>query len=252
MRNLPVALRRINGTYTIGFLLIFGALASSAFWMPSAHRITAQQATGVQPNRAILVANRTQSIEVVTAERDESSVHLVLRNNSYRSVDGLQVRVGDVTIQTEFLGTDFTFPPGGLHEENYPTQTEARNRGVTLLCVMFEDGSSEGDAKYIKQIEDTRLGEMTQTRRALLLIDKALAHSNINAEVLENLKREISLLPDRDSDNDNDDVLGGLQNKKAQLISQIEGIRSSQALVSTSGPQELIDLKARLNRSIKP
>lgn len=250
MKNLYARLPRFKRTFTISLLIIIGAFVSSGFWMPAA-RHTAQQGPLAQSKRAIHVTNKTQSIEVVTAERDQSSIRLVLRNISNKSVDGLQVRVGDVAIQTEFLGTDFTFPPGSLHEENYPTQQDSRNRGVIVLCVVFEDGSSEGVPKYIKQIENNRLGEKTQTRRALLLIDKALAHSNINAEVLENLKREVSSLPDRDNDNDNDDIVSGLKHRRAQLISQIEGIRRSQALDRTSGPQELINLKARLKRSMK-
>jgi len=172
MRNLNVRLRRFKGGI-LGLIVIAGAaFVSSAFWMP-ADRHTAQQGPLAQPKRAIHVTNKTQSIEVVTAERDQSSIRLVLRNNSNKSVDGLQVRVGDVAIQTEFLGTDVTFPPGSLHEENYPTQQDSRNRGVIVLCVVFEDGSSEGVPKHIKQIENNRLGEKKQTRRALLLIDKA-------------------------------------------------------------------------------
>jgi hypothetical protein len=249
MRNLR--LWRFKGTLP-GLIIISGAaFVSSTFWMPASHPI-AQQGKLVQPNGAIQVANRTRSIQVVTAERDETSIHVVLENTSNKAVEGLQVRVGDVAIQTEFQGADIAFSPGSVHEETYPIQQDSRNRGVTVLCVVFADGSSEGAPKYIKQIEDTRFGEKTQTRRALLLIDKALAHSNINAEVLENLKRDVSSLRDRENDNDNDDVVVGLKDRRAQLISQIEAVLNSQTLVSTSGPQELINLKARLNRQIKP
>lgn len=249
MRKLDVRLWRFSGAIP-GLIIIAGvAFVSSFFWMPAA-RPTPQQGALVQPNRAILVTNKTQSIEVVTAERDEASVHLVLRNKSNRPVDGLQVRVGDVAVQTEFLGSDNTFLPGSLHEENYPTQQDSRNRGIAVLCVIFEDGSSEGAPKYIKQIEDSRLGEKTQTGRALLLIDRALARSNVNDKALEKLLGDISSLPVRESANDNNDFVLGLQDRKAQLISQMEGIRKSQG-VGTAGPQELLALKARLNRSIK-
>jgi len=249
MRIPGIRLSRFQGIVPTLIIIAGAAFVSSAFWSRGS-RPTAQGAL-VQPNGAIQVANRTRSIQVVTAERNESSIHIILRNNSNKAVDGLQVRVGDVAIQTEFQGTDFTFPSGSVHEENYPTQQDSRNSGVVVLCAVFEDGSSEGAPKYIKQIEDTRFGEKIQTERALLLIDKALTHSNINSEVLDNLKRDLSSLPDRESDTDNDDIVVGLKDRRAQLISHIESIRGSQAVVNTSDPQELINLKARLNRSIK-
>src|SRR6185369_4260618 len=155
MRNLYVRLQRLSGTYTLGLLtLVSAALVGSAFWVTRAR--PAGSGGSVQDQKAIQVNNRTRSIEVVKADREDDSIHIILRNKSTQPINGLQVRVGDVAVQTEFLGTDITFPPGGLHEEQYPTQQDSKNRGVTILCVLFEDGSSEGVSTYIKQIEDTR------------------------------------------------------------------------------------------------
>ena len=251
MRNLHARLQRFGGTNSLGLLIIIAVsvpLLSAAFWMPAVPPAALKGATG-QLSRQIQIDNKTQSVEVISSERDEGSVHISLRNNSSKSVDGLQVRVGDVAVQTEFLGSDSTFPAGSVHEETYPIQQDSKNRGITVLCVTFADGSSEGQRKYIKQIEDKRFGERTQTRRALVLIDQALTRSNVNTDTLEKLKRDISSLPV--SDNDNNDIVLGLQDRRSLLISQIEGVLRKQALAGTSGPQELIALKQHLNRSIK-
>jgi hypothetical protein len=252
MRSLHLRLGRFGGTNSLGVLSLIAVIAvilGIGFLKPAA--VTADREAQREVNKKIQVDNKTQSLEVISAETSEGWVHISLRNNSKKSVDGLQVRVGDVAVQTEFLGTDITFQAGSVFAERYPTQQDSNNRGVTILCVVFDDGSSEGQPKYIKQIDDTRLGARTQTRRALSLIDQALARSNVNTETLEKLKTDISSLPVRDNDDDNNDIVAGLQNRRAQLISQIEGVRSAQAMVGTNGPQELIALKQHLNRSIK-
>lgn len=253
MKHLHSWIRRTARTNSIRLLVgsaVTAMVLTAAFWKPAARSGAFQGRE--QLSGRILVENKTQSIEVVSAERSEGSVHISLKNNSNKAVDGLQIRVGDVAVQTEFLDTDITFPAGSLHEETYPTQQDSTNRGITILCVTFEDGSSEGHQKYIKQIKDTRFGETMQTQRALVLIDQALTRSNVNIDNLEKLNRDISSLPVRDDDyRDNYDILLGLQDRRALLVSQIEGVRRRQALAGTSVAHDLIELKQRLNRNIK-
>lgn len=252
MRSLHLRLGRFGGTNSPGVLSLIAVVAvilGIGFLKPAA--LTAERGTQREVNKKIQVDNKTQSLEVISAEISEGWVHISLRNNSKKSVDGLQVRVGDAAVQTEFLGSDITFPAGSVFAERYPTQEDSRNRGVTILCVVFEDGSSEGQPKYIKQIEDKRLGEMRQTHRALLLIDQALARSNVNTEALGKLSSAISSLPVKDSDNDNNDIMLGLQDRKALLMSQIEGVRRKQALGNIDAPAELMTLKQYYERSAR-
>ena len=253
MKNPQSWLRRTARTNSIRLFVVTAVTAmvlTAAFWKPVARSGAFQGRE--QLSGRILIENRTQSIEVVSAERSESSVHISLKNNSNKAVDGLQMRLGDVAVQTEFLDTDITFPAGSVHEETYPNQQDSTNRGITILCVTFEDGSSEGDQKYLKQIRDKRFGETMQTQRALVLINQALTRSNVNIDNLEKLNRDISSLPVRDDDySDNYDILLGLQDRRALLISQIESVRRRQAVAGTSGAHDLIELKQRLNRNIK-
>lgn len=245
-------LRRFGRINSMGLLLGL-ALVAGAVFLGAGFHPAAQPAAREVPshlNQRIQIENKTQSIEVVRAETNETSVHISLRNNSNKSVDGLQTRIGNVAIQTEFLGAGVTFPAGSVHEATFPIQADMDKRPVTLLCVTFEDGSSEGDPKYIRQIENKRLGERIQTKRALLLIDQALSRSEVNAETLESLKRDISVLPVRLSGNANNDIALGLQDRKSFLISQIEGLSRKQGL-AIGVAQELITLKQHLNRSIK-
>jgi hypothetical protein len=231
-------------------IAVTALVLTAAFWKPAARSGAFQGRE--QLSGKIQIENRTQSIEVVSAERREGSVHISLKNNSNSAVDGLQMRVGDVAVETEFLDTDITFPAGSTHEETYPTQQDSTNRGIAILCATFEDGSSEGHPKYVKQIKDKRFGETMQTQRALVLIDQALTRSNVDTDNVEKLIRDISSLPVRDDDhNDNYDILLGLQDRKTLLLSQIEGVHRRQALTGTSGAQDLIKLKQRLNRNIK-
>lgn len=247
MRIRKFSSRRFKRVSLFGLVLLSLVVAVSVgTGIPSPRTHTAQE-------KPLQVHNKTASVEIVSAAKEKDTVRVSLRNNSGKFIDGLQARVGSVTVQTEFAGSGVTFPPGAIHEEVYPGQRDVDQRGFTVLCVVFEDDSADGEPKYVKQIKDKRYGARLQTQRALSLIDDLLASAEADTPAgLEKLEAQTSSLPEQHEGAANDDILLGLKDGKASIIHQIQTVqRKQQARRAVKVSEELTSLKQQFARSIK-
>jgi len=206
----------------------------------------------VRQNSQLQLINETLSLQVTSLERKGDSIHLVLKNGYMKDITGFQVRVGNVTIQSEFIGSDEVFPPGVLYERVHSVQNGIDEKGIAILAVVFDDGSSDGNPKYINQIKYKRLGEKTQISHALPFIQKVLDASAVNwADSLKKLKSEIQSLEVKQSNQFPEDFVLGLHDRKLQLIRQIETIQSKKLLnVNLNIRDELMQLKEKHHKQL--
>ena len=81
-------------------------------------------------------------------------------------------------VRTEYLFgevPDLGVAPGALYSETYGFNGAEYIDTLEIKAIIFDDGSSEGDPKEVREIEDSRLGTQVQLRRTVKLLEKFLA-----------------------------------------------------------------------------
>ena len=183
----------------------------------------------LQPDK-VPVWNMTQSFRLIKVEKVENrDLKLTFQNGYDKKINGFQVSVGDVGIHTELMyNEDQMISPGGIRVEQVAIQEYTDTKGIALLSVHFEDGTSDGDAVAVKQVEEERSGQKTQIKRALALIRQTLRSPDADSvAALEKLLSQIRSLPSQGKTG-RDDFWAGLESGKKRMVAIIEGVRQRQ------------------------
>jgi hypothetical protein len=154
---------------------------------------------------SLIVNNHTASFEVVSV--DESTqigkkgkrVSLTLRNKSAKNITAFALYAGGQTVKADFF-PDGEVAPNGTHIERVflPTASSSISdkEKVSLMAVLFDDNTSEGNPKIIREIKEHRAGKIAQFARIVPLIKKALnAPDEKLAVEVQQAKAAISGLP---------------------------------------------------------
>jgi hypothetical protein len=63
--------------------------------------------------------------------------------------------------------SDIGIRPNALFSKSYPSLTSIQPQSIEIKAIIFDDGTAEGDTSSVQQIEDSRLGQQIQIRRAV-------------------------------------------------------------------------------------
>ena len=145
---------------------------------------TVLSSSGKKDTRIVKVDNYTQSCELTNVQRHKDHIRVTVQNNSNTGITEfvLTSRIDPRTVFTEKV--DFAFseleggdaiPPGGGYDYViYPpgTLNQQPEIALNLSAVIYQDGSSEGDPKAIRDAMDYRLGQKIQIMKILPVLDK--------------------------------------------------------------------------------
>jgi len=183
---------------------------------------------------AVLINNRTQTLQVTSAEKHEGHIKLSFRNDSSKGITAFVISSvispkTTFTVKEELIYSelDSVITPGSIFEKTYgiPGSLKGRkNITLDLVAVVFDDKSSEGDPEVVQGIEDERLAEKTLFARAIPLLDMMLA--------LPNNKMQLYL-----KDNLMHDLLTALNTAKGELLIRLKNERPQVA--TREGVEEL-------------
>lgn len=135
-----------------------------------------------QQDAPLRIVNRTQAFSVIRAERGSNEFSITLKNNSDKTITAFSISpTKGFTITEEFvLGeiSDIGIAPSALFSKTYPTLVSIQPQSIEIKALVFDDGTAEGDTRAVRQIEDSRLGQQIQIRRAIKELGNYLAKSN--------------------------------------------------------------------------
>lgn len=211
----------------------------------------------LDPN-GLPVRNMTRALKLISIEKiDGGMLRLTLRNEYRKGIDGVEISMANVGIHKEFgFSKENIIPPQGTCVIELPIQEHTDTDGIEIAAVIFEDGTADGNLEYVKPVEEQRLGERTQFKRALALIQKQLTEPN--AETIEGLNRlesQLQSLPVHEGDGKRGDYEIGLEQAKKLMVVTIQIIRdrqsqSAQSLPNTQNRQPNISIRAELSNII--
>lgn len=122
-------------------------------------------------NAALRTVNRTDAFSVVKAELDQNGLSITLKNNSVKTITAFSISPAKgVTIIEEFLlaeTPDIGVKSNQVFSKTYHVPNSFQPQSVEINALILEDGTVEGDLSAARQIEDSRLGQQIQMRRAV-------------------------------------------------------------------------------------
>src|SRR6185369_17584646 len=166
-----------------------------------------QTSTGKQTNGP-RIQNRTQSFEVaqvIPIVGENGAVGLSLRNRYNKNITACSVSVNGSITEVDFAFSELEdqrgLSPESVYEQKYSfarrvNKSAARqNLDISILAVVFDDKTGDGDPKFVTEILDTRLGSKIQLTRIIALLNDALNLPRVPYEAVDTLKARISSLP---------------------------------------------------------
>jgi hypothetical protein len=191
------------------------------------------------------LSNRTNSFEVAKVERNREGVRLTLKNNYNKTITAYAISAGGKSHNLRELSSEKLLTPGSTLDHDLKIQ-ERRNAGnITILAVVFEDKTSDGDAAVAKEISDYRLGKKTQYDRIIPILKRVLAtRDNEMQSALEEAQTAIHALPSDSADKPHF-IIAGLSDAKASILMDLEEFKKLRQTEGNSILRERIGLIKR-------
>ena len=233
------------------FLLIVTAFGIIGGWFWQARLLGGQ----ARDNRDL-----THALEVVVTTIVDDHVKISLRNVSSKNINGIEVSVDSSTSQIEFLAADEpshqVLLPGAIIETWFPLSNTSTPVDVSVLAVVFDDQTGDGDPSLIKEITEQRLGVKKQLMRFRPILKAALSSPDADSiAILDELKSKIEDLPDGLLDKDSADsgaMRIGQSIAKQQIHHDVEALRRTQ--LNKGGVmirQALADIQTKHNKRMQ-
>jgi len=159
-------MKKIKAITQKPYLLIFSCIC--IFIILSAFKLGAFRASTSKNQVDFPVKSLISNLTIVDVDVKSEKVFLLLRNDSDKTITAISLSSSGVNYRSELIDTDAIITPGAEHIEQcgLPSPTSPE-KGITVLAVVYEDGMSDGDAKFAKQIFDVRQGTQAQLARIL-------------------------------------------------------------------------------------
>jgi len=146
--------------------------------------------------------SKTNAIEVSNVEirNDIGAIMVTLKNVSNKSINSIQLSSNKGSVRIELL--DAYEPdrqkllPGATYEQMFPLINPSEPFEVSVVSVMFDDKTSDGDPASAKEIIDSRRGFNKEMKRLKSLLEAALAAPDADSPaILDKLKSQVDALP---------------------------------------------------------
>ncbi|MDQ1592285.1 MAG: hypothetical protein QOG71_2912 [Pyrinomonadaceae bacterium] len=245
-------MRQTITAYPKTFLTVVLVFVSCLILLVSNYSIT--KGSGVQENRPQVI-NRTSGFQPSSLTEKDGDYIMLLKNNYNKNINGYIIGIGaggkvsvDLTVGSRVI------IPGHVAEERIPiSNLRASSEGgtlhnsITILAVLFEDGTSEGIATAIAEIKERRAGAKIQLKRILSLIQDSLASPSATKMItLTQLKGQIASLSEEAEDTTSTHSKKGFRTAKEDALINLENLEQTDI-----GLQEgLIRLKSNIEKRI--
>jgi hypothetical protein len=221
--------------YSIASVLLFLSVVIASQSSGNRSRIqTREQESSIKPIERIedlRIINKTSAFSVLEIKKISDNLFEITYKNDYsKTITGFEVSVGGMRIQTELiLGGDerqFIFP-GNTFQKAYAAQEGLERDGIQILAVVFDDGSNDGEIRYVKEITDYRLGMKTERQRVLTLLEQVITSKNqdISTELGELETGISSTAPSTQQESRLDNVELGIRNERRRMLDEIRILR---------------------------
>lgn len=160
-------------------LICGGAFLSMSVY-PSAQKISHPfLSNDIESVDDLKVINKTSFFRIIEMEKvSQGNLRLILKNDYDKRITAFQIAIDNTTALIDALYTDaeHSIPPGSIREHIEPLNIDPhmKEHYLSILAVVFDDGTSDGDSVAIKEINDYRLGSRMQMDHTLPLLNEIM------------------------------------------------------------------------------
>ncbi|HEX8128889.1 MAG TPA: hypothetical protein VF527_07295 [Pyrinomonadaceae bacterium] len=196
---------------------------------------SATRGSSIQENRPQII-NRTSGFQLSSLTEKDGDYVMLLKNNYSKNINGYIIGIGssgkvsvDLTIGSHLI------IPRGVAEERIPisnlrdsSQGGMLHRSITILAVLFEDGTSEGEALAIAEIKERRAGTKIQLKRILSVIQGSLSSRvSMKPTTIGRLKEQIISLSEEAEDTTSTHAKKGFRSAKEDALMRLQNLEQS-------------------------
>jgi hypothetical protein len=215
-------------------LVVFATLASSTF------RSKTPQ---------IHLVNHTGALALVTQEVIDGRMRLQFKNISAKDLNGFVLGLANLSqIELDTTTGDRVIVPGEVQDIVIPGPSPST---ITILAVMYADGSLEGDQITVAQLRDSRSALKAELKRILgLVVAEAQSRDADIPGAFDRLASAMSKLPSTVAD-EHTPQANAQRGAKNDVASLLAFLRHRQERNAHLNQRELIrELKERIERRI--
>lgn len=200
---------------------------------------------GNSQNTPIQLQNRTTAFDVAKAEVNNGRVRLTLKNNYNKTIAAYAISTGGGSHNLRELGSEELITPGSTRYHELRVRSEAN---ITILAVVFEDRTSDGDPTAAKEINDYRLGKKIQYDRIVPILNRVLsARENEMQLALSEAQSGVQALSSGSAKKPHF-IIAGLRDAKEAILMDIEELKQ----LAQSGDPDLVRGRiTRITRSLQ-
>ena len=194
----------------------------------------------------IQLVNNTEALALVGQEVIDGRTRLQFKNISAKDLNGFVLGLPNLRqIEIDTTTGDRVIAPGEVQDIEIPGPLPT----ITILAVMYADGSLEGDQITVAQLRDRRSALKAELKRILgLVVAEAQSRDADIAGAFDRLASAMSKLPVADGHTPQANAQRGAKDDVASLL---EVMRHRQERNAHLNQRELIrELKERIERRI--
>jgi hypothetical protein len=163
---------RMLGMYLA--LALAGCFLTIAAWAGGFSRTVGQS----QARKPLSLASKTNSLTVTKAELEANgrTVRYAVKNTTDKYIDWFRLNMGPGSdVEVDFAYADEPFlAPNESYEDSYPIDSKSDKVEITIVSVVFEDKTSDGDVRSAQKLIDKRCGQQIELRRLLPMLNQAI------------------------------------------------------------------------------
>jgi hypothetical protein len=218
-------------------------LLGMAFWVPSAQserRQTKSEEDKIKRREKIIsseirLENRTQGLIIIGLEKDieHNHVRLFLRNDYKKAITGYKLSIGGVFQYRELMTRGYesinsTFIQGSTRQEYLAFQPGIETSGIKVLALIFDDGTTDGDPQYVREIRHYRLGMKMRREQSLNLLKEMqdLPFDEAPAALASIIESQIPSISAQDGEELPLEMKFGFEDEKKRFLREIQYIQS--------------------------
>lgn len=213
---------------------------------------TSSTITSRQIQRAELrISNLTSAFEVISATQNGEVVQLSFRNGYRQAINGFTLSGGrNSGVQVDLLSSDHEIAPGAIYDYRAflsnlePSGSSLKFPNITILNVVFDDGTGDGDKQSIELVINRRLGERAALDKIVKLLERSLSTLDFESpqsvpQLKERIVAEIGIL-----EKEQPALRRGIQHGKSRLLSDLEQFQDlRKQSVSSSFRDKVVTIK---------
>jgi hypothetical protein len=201
------------------------------------------------------VTNKTRAFAVVNAVRDGDLVRLSFRNDYSQAINAFTLAGGRSTgVQVDLQANDHEIAPGATYDYRVnamslaPSAEAGKPLNVTVLNVVFQDGTGDGDSQATDVINNRRRGEKIALMRIIPLLQAASRANSVTAQGTQKLKQQISEICDGIAKDYSGELQGGIRHGQGFVLHDIEEAEGKQKQGWDDLRQELSKIQDKYER----